>query len=284
MVAGYILFPGLDPFFSPVALGFRYLSNEEQFNEFLTKYHLNEGALKIMRDSSQKGDNGRDSKHITEFLPDPVYGIIIRITKEGDFLSYEYVLPGFSLSEIWENNRIYSRIVEEFMYLLDRIKRSEIQEALDFLVENHVMQPIGMFEGEMRYKLRPDRAHFMISMCWMLQDKIIGVICSECTIRDPTKEVRKWLGFFYGSGPEGAIVQWMREDHDRPKRNRSKQVIKLNEIEKENRYLRKQIPNIRKIFESIESSGKVGPDGYFVEVILEYIYPQFMRARDYFLV
>lgn len=137
------------------------------------------------------------------------------------------------------------------------------------------MQRVGMFEGEMRYKLRPDCAHFMISMCWWLQDEILGVICSACTIRDPKKGVRKWLGFFYGSGPEGAIVQWLSSDS--PKRNRSKQIIELNEIEN-------RIAKIRKKFEFIESSREVGPDRYFVEVILEYIYPQFMRARDYFLV
>lgn len=123
--SGIYSMSGSKPSFSLVSLGFRYLSNEVQFNEFLTKYRLNQGALKIMRDFSEKGERGLNSKHITEFLPDPVYGIMIRITKEGNFISYEYALPGFALSEILE----HGTIVGEFLYLRDRIKRSEIQSA-----------------------------------------------------------------------------------------------------------------------------------------------------------
>jgi hypothetical protein len=273
--SGVLSYSGIGPFTNRT-LGYRHLNNAVLFNEFLSKYHMTEDGLVIWRDYYV--NNARTSKHIRDFLPDPVYGIKIRILEERlnetiTSISYEYALPGFTISEI-----LRDRHHAEFSR--STITRSRIQEALDSLLDNGIMECLVMFEDEMRYKIRnpivSDRARRAITECWDLHDEILSVICESCKKSDITKAEKNWLGFFYGNEPNCPIEQWLQElrhDRDKMRRYKSKQHL---EKEKE-----KLMSSIQEKFERlIKSLDGAGTYKIFVDKILEYIYPHFMRSAS----
>ena len=85
--------------------------------------------------------------------------------------------------------------------------------------------------------------------------------------RNPKKEEKRWLQFFYGSGIslDGFLQEYR---HDRSSYRRQKKKI-------EN--IRLLMPLIHEEFEELTGSLTTRKGQYLIHKLLEYIYPPFMR-------
>ncbi len=252
---------------SIIGLGVRRLNSETQFQEFLSRYNLNIDSLRKRREYDVPYKDGR--KHIKEFSSDSVHGIGIRIVEEslGDThsVSYEYAPPGFCISEILKDTE-----ASEFRFL--PFDRSVIQNEIRLLLDNGiVVEHNGVFDGEKRYNL--DRyMRTDIDKCWELYYEIFDVVTQMCKTRNPTKEEKRWFGFFYGSEPNGPLERYLQDlRRDRHKVKRSKKYLKTHDIETLMFFAHKKF---KKLIESLDPGTRYT---FFIEKMLEFIYPFFMR-------
>lgn len=245
--------------------GFYRLQSREQFEGFLSRQNTSENALRIRREYDI--DDQGSPRHIKEFITDLVDSIEIRIVEErlrGTIgkISYEYFLPGFNIVEVWK------AVGKEFYYL--DFTRSEIQGEINILLSQGVLIQIGEVDSEIRYRF-PEQLHLVLRKCWKLNDDLFFVMMRIFEyLRSPKDSEKKWLQFFYG----GPIEQLLRDyRHDRSSK-------KAKEKEAVRNTFRESMPRIHKNFENLtDSRNSLTNIKYrlFVEKLLEYIYPAFMR-------
>ncbi|MGB7956680.1 MAG: hypothetical protein WCF23_22135 [Candidatus Nitrosopolaris sp.] len=92
------------------------------------------------------------ARHIKQFLPDPSYGIEIRIVEEKIEetickTSYRYFLPGFSITDI-----LQAVVKNELQFYYLEFTPSDLQEQIDILLSEGLMERVGEFDHEIRYR------------------------------------------------------------------------------------------------------------------------------------
>jgi hypothetical protein len=237
------------------------LQNRGQFQEFLSRYNLKEIDLKVSReyDLEKKGS----ATHFKHFFPDRVHDIEIRIVEQTGKISYGYFLPGFNMVEIWKD---VERRRLEFYYV--DFARSDLQQEIDMLMSQGLLERIGEIDNEMRYRF-PQRLQLVLAECWKLNDDLFGVMMRIFEyLRSPNKAEKKWLEFFYGN-----IEDLLRDlRHNRG----SKKGKKRNSV----RNIKQSMLRIFDDFENLIDSQNLLANlkhRLFVQKLLEYIYPAFMR-------
>jgi hypothetical protein len=241
------------------------LQSKEQLEEFLLKYNLRLDDMRIWEEKKDI-DSGETHRHVKEFdqkIPDPLSGIRIRIVEvRKDHVNKTYYfcyLPGFSIAEILDQKDL-----SEFRYF--PLTRSLVQAEIDVWLDNGLLEEIGAYDNEVRYRYCDRQFQLALSDCWDFFDDLMTVHYDICKYRrNPKKEEKRWLEFFYGSGISlDSALQRVR--HDRSSYRRQK----------------KQIENIRSLmhliheeFEELTLTTRKGQ--YLIHKLLEYIYPPFMR-------
>jgi hypothetical protein len=238
-----------------------HLHSRKQFEDFLSSHQLRENDLKLFTeyDVDKKG-----LRHIKQFSPDPFYGIEIRIVEEKlkdaiGKISFKYSIPGFSLSDILkavERNRL------EFYHLLP-IPRPDPQEEIDMPLAECLLERMREFDNEMRYWFSDQ---FVLGKFRVLYDnlfKVMGDIWQY--LRSPKQEEKKWFEFFYGNA-EGWL-QDLRHNRSSNKRKNRDAIIHITE----------SMSEIHKDFENLIDGHKNQKYTFFIDKLLEYIYPVFMR-------
>jgi hypothetical protein len=238
-----------------------HLQSREQFEDFLSRHQLRENDLRLF---TEYDVDKMGLRHIKQFSPDPFYGIEIRIVEEKlkdtiGKISYKYSVPGFSISDILkavERNRL------EFYYLLP-IPRSDLQDEIDMLLAEGLLERIREFDNEMRY-LFSDQ--FVLGKFRDLYDNLFKVMGNIWEfLRSPKQEEKKWLEFFYGNA-EG----WLQGLRHNRSSNKRKNRDAINHITK-------SMSEIHKDFENLIDGHKNQKYIFFIERLLEYAYPAFMR-------
>jgi len=242
------------------------LRSREQFQDFLSRHNIVENDLRVYREYDS--ENKVPARHIKEFLPDSVYGIEIRILEEKfeetiGRIFYDYFLPGFSIVDILKG---VGKHRLEFHYLDPT--RLDLQEEIDILLNDGLLDQIGEVDNEIRYRF-PQRLHSVLAECWKLNDDVFSIMKAIFEyLRSPKKEEKKWLEFFYGN-----VEDWLRDlRHNRSTKKGKKKKEILN--------IRQSMPQIHDNFENlIDSQNSLPTIKYrlFVQKLLEYIYPAFMR-------
>lgn len=244
------------------------LETNEQFEHFLSKYHLSIKDLELFSeyDLNNKFFNG----HIKEFRPDPVYGITIRIWQHisSGKVSHSYLLPGFSIPEIISDN--YNRT--EFWYV--NPTRTELKNAVDAFLNEGMLERINEFDGEMRYKFPDYGLRDLMSQCKDLQDEVYSIILGICEyIREPNGEEKKWLETFYGASSRVSSVVdehllELRHDRRNYKRQYQSKISSIKQL----------MANTHTSFENfMDSDANIIKKYVVVGKLLEYIYPPYMR-------
>jgi hypothetical protein len=244
--------------------------SRQQFEEFLSRQNLREIDLRLFREYDT--ENRGSCRHIKEFFPvhSRVHGIEIRIVEEKtnettSKISYGYFLPGFGVVDII---KALDRRSMEFYYVRERATRLDLQEEIDMLVAQGLLEKIGELDNEMRYRF-PERLQLVLGQCMDLNDELLSVMLEIFDyLRSPKKAEKKWLEFFYGN-----IEDSLRDfRHNRS----SKEGKKRNSI----RDIKQSMLRIHGNFENlIDSQNSLENIKYrlFVQNLLEYIYPAFMR-------
>ncbi len=251
------------------------LQNREQFEDFLSSHGLHENDLRVFRESDI--ENKGSTTHFKHFFPDPVHGIEIRIVEETGKISYGYFLPGFNTVEIMEAAQKRRFSVLEIMKIAQKRRlefhyvdftRSDLQQEIDMLMSQGLLERIGEIDNEMRYRF-PTRLQLVLGECMGLSDDVFSIMKAIFEyLRSPKKEEKKWLEFFYGN-----IEDWLRDlRHNRSTKKGKKKKEILN--------IRQSMPRIHDNFENLINSQNSLPTikyRLFVQKLLEYTYPAFMR-------
>lgn len=162
----------------------------------------------------------------------------------------------------WERRHL------EFYYL--DFTRSDLREEIDILLSDGLLDRIGELDNEIRYRF-PRRLQLVLGQCSELNDDLFSVMIRIFLyLRSPTLAEKKWLDFFYGHQTNGPVEQWLRDlRHNRRFIKRKNKYI-ISEIGESMRKIHKNFVNIMHSLSNEKYR-------YFIEKILEYIYPPFMR-------
>jgi hypothetical protein len=243
------------------------LQSNEQLEDFLLKYNLRLDDMRIWEEKKDI-ENGETHRHVKEFeqkIRDPLSGIRIRIVEvRKDNVNKTYIycsLPGFSIPEILDRKDL-----SEFCYF--PLTRSLVQAEIDLWLANGLLEKIGVYDNEVRYRYCERSFQLALSDCWEIFDDLMTVHYDICKYRrNPKKEEKRWLEFFYGSGISlDSALQEIR--HNRRLYRRQKKQI-------EN--IRSLMPLIHEEFEELTDPLTTRNGQYLIHKLLEYIYPPFMR-------
>ena len=238
-----------------------HLQSKEQLEEFLLKYNLRLNDMQVWEEKGiENVETHRHVKNFDEKIPDPLCGIRVRIVEvRKDHINKTYIfcyLPGFSIPEILEGKDLF-----EFWYF--PLTRSSVQAEIDLWLANGLLKKIGVYDNEVRYTYCDRSFQSALSDCWEFLDHLTNVVLEICKYRrNPKKEEKRWLEFFYGSG----FLQEYR--HNRSSYRRQKKQI-------EN--IRSSMPLIHEEFEELTDSLTTKKERYLNHKLLEYIYPPFLR-------
>lgn len=236
-----------------------HLQSKEQFEDLLSRHKLCENDLRLFReyDIEYKGQ----FKHIKEFFSNR--GIEIRIVDEKlnetiSEISYDYFLPGFGITDI---SKAMAKNPQQFYYL--DFTRSDLQEKIDMLVTEDLMERIGEFDNQTRYRFSDQYALGRFTDLYDDLFKVMGDIWEY--LRSPKEEEKKWLEFFYGN-----VEGWLQDlRHNRSSRKRKNR----NAID----HITDSMPEIHKDFKNLIDGHKNQKYTFFIDKLLEYVYPVFMR-------
>ncbi|WP_162477456.1 hypothetical protein [Nitrososphaera sp. AFS] len=237
------------------------LQSKEEFEEFLARYNLHENDLRVFEeyDIETKGS----LKHIKNFFP--VSGIFeIQIVEEtADKISYGYYLPGFGVADLV---KALDRRTMEFYYV--DFERSDLQEEIDMLLAQRLLEEVGGLINKKRYRF-PEPLQLVLGKCKNLNDDILSVMLGifECH-RGPNEAEKKWLEFFYGN-----IEDTLQEFRHSRKYKKGKKKKSIHDIKQS---MISVHGNFENLIDSLNSSANT-KYRTFVHVLLEYIYPAFMR-------
>jgi hypothetical protein len=131
------------------------------------------------------------------------------------------------------------------------------------------LDQIGELDTEMRYRF-PSRLQLVLGQCSELNDDLFSVMIRIfANLRSPTIAEKRWLDF-YGRQTNGPVEQWLRDlRHNRRFIKRKNKNI-ISEIGRSTHKIHKNFVNIMGWLSNEKYR-------YFIEKILEYIYPPFMR-------
>jgi hypothetical protein len=243
-----------------------HLQSKEQLEEFLLKYNLRLDDMQVWEEKgSENVETHRHVKNFDEKISDPLCGIRVRIVEvRKDHINKTYIfcyLPGFSIPEILDRKDL-----SEFRYF--PLTRSVVQAEIDLWLDNGLLGKIGVYDNEVRYRYCDRQFQLALSDCWEIFDDLMAVHYDICKYRrNPKKEEKRWLEFFYGSGISlDSALQEIR--HNRRLYRRQKKQIKNIKL---------LMPLIHEEFEELTGSLTTRKGQYLIHKLLEYIYPPFMR-------
>ena len=243
-----------------------HLQSKEQLEEFLLKYNLRVNDMQVWEEKGiENVETHRHVKNFDEKIPDPLCGIRVRIVEvRKDHIEKSHIycyLPGFSIPEILEGK-------DQFEFWYFPLTRSLVQAEIDLWLANGLLKEIGVYDNEVRYTYCDRSFQSALSDCWDFLDHLTNVLLKICKYRrNPKKEEKRWLEFFYGSGIslDGFLQEYR---HDRSSYRRQKKKI-------EN--IRLSMHLIHEEFEELTDSLTTRKGQYLIHKLLEYIYPPFMR-------